>query len=85
MTALRGRPPKKGYDTTNLPKSPSQAHLVAFREAFDLTHTQCAALFGLTRVTWCRWERGTSPIPYHMIFALKGAVQHLKQDQGEIT
>lgn len=33
------------------------------RESVGLTQQQCAALVGVTRVTWTRWETGVSVPP----------------------
>jgi DNA-binding XRE family transcriptional regulator len=35
----------------------------AARESLSLTQTQAAELIGVTRVTWTRWELGTTPMP----------------------
>jgi very-short-patch-repair endonuclease/DNA-binding transcriptional regulator YiaG len=55
--------------------------LVAFRKHFRLTQSDAASLVGVTRVTWCRWEKESSPIPAHFIHTLRGVVTKLKKEQ----
>lgn len=33
------------------------------RKAVNLTQAQCAAMVGVTRITWTRWEAGVSSMP----------------------
>lgn len=39
------------------------ADIRAARESLALTQTQAAEMIGVTRVTWTRWELGTTPMP----------------------
>ncbi len=65
---------------------PAPAHLKLFRKHFGLTQSFAAALTGVTRVTWSRWEKAHTRIPTHMIHTLRGMIQLLKsQQQGEET
>ena len=60
------------------------AHLVAFRRTFKLSQSAAAALVGRTRVTWCRWECGASPVPDYMTHTLTGLVQDLQSQPEEV-
>jgi transcriptional regulator with XRE-family HTH domain len=41
----------------------------AARKAAGLTQTEAAALIGVQRVTWTRWECGLSPPPSEYVWA----------------
>jgi len=41
----------------------SAVHIRSAREQAGLTQTEAAALIGVTRITWTRWETGTRPPP----------------------
>ena len=59
------------------------AHLTTFRNAFNLSQGQAAALLGVSRVTWNRWENKQSPVPRSMLLTLRGLVQKLKLERTE--
>ena len=61
------------------------AHLKAFRRHFGLSQAKAATLLGMTRVSWCRWETGASPLPVYLRFALIGLGRELKRQQVEKT
>jgi DNA-binding XRE family transcriptional regulator len=57
-------------------------HLRAFRRHFGLSQAKAATLLGVTRVSWCRWETGASPLPVYMRYALVGLGRELKKAGG---
>ena len=61
------------------------AHLKAFRRHFGLSQVKAASLLGMTRVSWCRWETGASPLPVYLRFALIGLGRELKRLQAEAS
>lgn len=54
-------------------------HLYAFRRMFDLSQDQAAALCGVSRVSWNRYEKEKSPIPRHLRQTIKEVVKQLKE------
>jgi len=42
---------------------PSPTDIRSARERTGLTQTEAAALIGVSRVTWTRWETGITPPP----------------------
>lgn len=61
------------------------AHLVRFRQAFNLSQADAARLIGITRISWNRYENEKSPIPKHMLATLRGVVQELKARQVPVV
>lgn len=58
---------------------PTAAHLIYFRKHFALSQEAAAALAGISRVTWSRWENGHTPVPGHMLHTLRGLGLMLKE------
>lgn len=71
-----------GIDHTTI-VVPTPQHLSLFRDHFKLTQAQAAALTGVSRVSWARWEKGRSSIPMHMIHTLRGMTQLLIPDSDQ--
>jgi len=59
------------------------AHLLAFRHHFAISQARAAGRLGVTRVTWCRWETGASPLPDWLRYALIGLGRELRKAQEE--
>lgn len=47
----------------SVPDPPTPERLREWREAEELTQPEAAALAGVDRVTWARWETDARPVP----------------------
>lgn len=54
-----------------VPPLPTAEAIRAWREAEGLTQERAAALAGVTRVAWARWEGGTRPVPDTLVDLLR--------------
>jgi DNA-binding XRE family transcriptional regulator len=54
-------------------------HLRFFRFKFSLTQAQAAEMFGVSRLTWHRWEGGKCRIPAKLYEPLVVMVAKLKE------
>lgn len=66
------------------------------RSSVSMTQQQCAALLGVSRVTWARWEAGVSAMPPYALRLWRhlvglerlpwvGGIDSPTSDSGEVT